>query len=111
MTKSKKNHIFNQSILTQADLLAERNASYVSEFVTRANDDLYAILADIFQFCEQVESSKQRQALIKSMREHLRENYGIKTQANTKTTALVTKYVTRAWWPSSSSGVALKRHK
>lgn len=85
-----------KTIITHADLLAERHASYVSEFVTRANDELYAILADIFQLYEQVESSKQRQALIKAMREHLRENYGIKTQANTKLTALVTKYVTRA---------------
>ena len=85
-----------KTIITHADLLVERHASYVSEFVTRANDELYAILADIFQLYEQVESSKQRQALIKAMREHLRENYNIKTQANTKLTGLVTKYVTRA---------------
>jgi hypothetical protein len=83
-------------LLTHADLLAERHASYVSQFVTRGNDELYAILADVLKLHEQLESSKQRDKLVKAMRQHLREVYGIKTQANTKTTALVTKYVTRA---------------
>lgn len=84
------------TILTHADLVAERHASYVSQFVTRANDELYAILADILKLYEQIEASKQRDKLIKAMRQQLREVYGIKTQANTKTTALITKYVTRA---------------
>lgn len=86
----------NQSILTHADLVAERHASYVSQFVTRGNEELYAILADILKLHEQLEGSKQRDKLIKAMRHHLREVYGIKTQANTKTTTLVAKYVTRA---------------
>jgi hypothetical protein len=84
------------SILTHADLLAERHASYVSQFITRGNDELYAILADVLKLHEQLVSSKQQHKLVKAMRQHLREVYGIKTQANTKTTALVTKYVTRA---------------
>lgn len=86
----------NQSILTHADLVAERHASYVNQFVTRANDELYAILAEILKLYEQIEASKQRNQLIKAMRKQLREVHSIKTQANTKTTALVTKYVTRA---------------
>ncbi len=85
-----------QAILTHADLLAERHASYVSQFITRGNDELYAILADVLKLHEQLVSSKQRDKLVKAMRQHLREVYGIKTQVNTKTTALVTKYVTRA---------------
>lgn len=85
-----------QTIFTHADLVAERHANYVNQFVTRANDELYAILAEILKLYEQIEASKQRDQLIKAMRKHLREVYSIKTQANTKTTALVTKYVTRA---------------
>lgn len=85
-----------QTIITHADLLAERHASYVSEFVTRANSELYAILAEILKLHEQVQASKQRDKLIKQMRVLLKEHHKIKTQANTTTTALVTKYVTRA---------------
>lgn len=85
-----------QAIITHADLLAERHASYVSEFVTRANSELYVILAEILKLHEQVEASKQRDKLIKQMRRLLKDNYNIKTQTNTKTTALVVKYVTRA---------------
>jgi hypothetical protein len=85
-----------QAIITHADLLAERHATYVSQFVSRANDELYAILADILKLHEQLEASKQRDKLVKNMRRHLREVHGIKTQANTKTTALLAKYVTRA---------------
>ena len=86
----------SHAIIAQADLLAERHVNYVSDFVTRANSELYAILAEILKLHEQLEGSKQRDKLIKLMRKNLRENYQIKTQTNTSTTALVTKYVTRA---------------
>ena len=85
-----------QVIIAQADTLAERHAIYVNDFVTRANSELYSILAEIYKLYEQVEGSKERDKLVKKMREHLKSNYNIKTQANTKTTALITKYVTKA---------------
>ena len=85
-----------QAVIAHADSLAERHALYVSDFVTRANTELYAILAEIHKLYEQVEGSKQRDKLVKKMREHLKSNHNIKTQANTKTTALITKYVTKA---------------
>lgn len=67
------------TILTHADLVAERHASYVSQFVTLGNEELYAILADILKLHEQLEGINQRDKLIESMRQHLREVYGIKT--------------------------------
>ena len=85
-----------QTVIAHADSLAERHALYVNDFVTRANSELYEILAEIQKLYEQVEGSKQRDKLIKKMREHLKSSHNIKTQANTKTTALITKYVTRA---------------
>ena len=45
---------------------------------------------------EQLEACDMKERVVKEMRKHLRESHNIKTQANTKTTALVTKYVTRA---------------
>ncbi len=85
-----------KSIITHADSLAQRHALYVSDFVTRANTELYEILAEIHKLYEQIDGSKQRDKLIKNMRERLKSSHNIKTQANTKTTALITKYVTRA---------------
>jgi hypothetical protein len=86
----------NQAIITHAESLAQRHASYVNEFVTRANTELYEILAEIHKLYEQVESSKQRDKLVKKIRECLKSSHNIKTQANTKTTTLVVKLVTRA---------------
>ncbi len=86
----------NHSIITHADLLAQRHEAYVNEFVTRANTELYCILAELLQLHEELCSSPSKEKLIKKMRQVLKEKHGLKTQANTKTTALVVKYVTRA---------------
>jgi hypothetical protein len=86
----------NYAIITQADLLAKRHQDYVSEFVTRANGELYVILAEILKLHEMLTASAKQEQLVKQMRRKLKDSFNIKTQANTKTTALVVKYVTRA---------------
>ena len=86
----------NQAIITHAESLAQRHASYVNEFVTRANTELYEILAEIHKLYEQVDGSKQRDKLVKKIRQCLKSSHNIKTQVNTKTTTLVVKLVTRA---------------
>jgi hypothetical protein len=84
------------TIFTHADLLAERHTDYVNEFVKRANDELYAILAELLALYEQIELLDQKEKFIKQMRKTLREEYKIKTQANSKTSSLVVRYVTRS---------------
>ena len=84
------------TIFTHADLLAERHTDYVNEFVKRANDELYAILAELLALYEQIELLNQKERFIKQMRKTLREEYKIKTQANSKTSSLVVRYVTRS---------------
>lgn len=86
----------NYAIITQADLLAKRHQDYVSEFVTRANGELYVILAEILKLHEMLTASAKQEQLVKQMRRKLKDSFNIKTQTNTKTTALVVKYVTRA---------------
>lgn len=86
----------NHTIITHADLLAQRHEDYVNEFVTRANNELYCILAELLELHEKLVASPNKDKLIKQMRKILKEKYGLKTQANTKTTSLVVKYVTRA---------------
>jgi hypothetical protein len=86
----------NYAIITHADLLAKRHQDYVCEFVTRANGELYVILAEILKLHEMLTASAKQEQLIKQMRRKLKDSFNIKTQTNTKTTALVVKYVTRA---------------
>ena len=94
-TKQSQDDI-NHTIITHADLLAQRHQDYVSEFVTRANSELYVILAEILKLHEMITTSAKQERLVKQMRKSLKDTHNIKTQANTKTTALVVKYVTRA---------------
>ena len=96
MTTKQTKVDINHTIITHADLLAQRHASYISEFVTRANAELYVILAEVLKLHEMLTASAKQQRLVKQMRRLLKDNYNIKTQTNTKTTALVVKYVTRA---------------
>lgn len=83
-------------IIKNANSIADQHAQYMEQFINRGNTALYQILADIFRVYEQLEACEIKERVIKEMRKYLRESHNIKTQANTKTTALVTKYVTRA---------------
>ncbi len=94
-TKTKKETI-QKIIVDKAELLSLRHSSYVDKFVTLANDELYAILAAIMALYEQVNDSQDQAKLVKHIRQNLSSVHNIKTQANTKTTALVVKLVTRA---------------
>jgi hypothetical protein len=95
--KSKQTKVdINYAIITHADLLAQRHQDYVSEFVTRANSELYVILAEILKLHEMLTASAKQEQLVKQMRRKLKDSFNIKTQTNTTTTALVVKYVTRA---------------
>ena len=96
MTTKQTKCDINHTIITHAVLLAQRHASYVSEFVTRANAELYVILAEVLKLHEMITTSVKQQRLVKQMRRLLKDKYHIKTQTNTTTTALVVKYVTRA---------------
>lgn len=80
----------------KADALAERHQQYVAEYVARGNTELYTMLAEILKVHELLIANPAKEKLIKKIRRLLKENYNIKTQNNTKTTALVVKYITRA---------------
>ena len=96
MESTSKKIDINHTLITHADLLAQRHEDYVNEFVTRANTELYSILAEIKLLHEKLAAHPKQEKLIKQMRNILKEKYGLKTQANTKTTTLLVKYVTRA---------------
>lgn len=82
-------------VITQADVLSTRHDQYVEQFVSRANDELYAMLSDMMRVREHIVASDCEEYLVKSLRRTLRERWDIKTQKNTSVTALVVRYITR----------------
>jgi hypothetical protein len=82
-------------VLSQVDTLSTRHDLYVEQFVTRANDELYAMLSEMMRVREDISSSGCEDYLVKSLRRTLSERWDIKTQKNTSTTALVVRYITR----------------
>lgn len=84
-----------EDIFAQANKLNAEHETYVAQFVTRANDELYKLLADMMQVCEHIWDSNCEDYLHKCMRKELKEKWNIKTQKNTSTTALVVRYITR----------------
>ena len=82
-------------VLAQVDTLSTRHDVYVEQFVTRANDELYAMLADMMRVREDIAASGCEEYLVKSLRKSLRERWDIKTQKNTSVTALVVRFITR----------------
>ena len=83
------------AVVTQATLVSERHDVYVEQFVTRANEELYVMLADMMRVCEDIWASNCEEYIVKNLRNILRDKWDIKTQKNTSTTALVVRYITR----------------
>lgn len=94
MTSTKQKAVL-ADIIAQADALNARHDLYVEKFVTRANDELYAMLSDMMRVREDIVASGCEDYLVKSLRRTLRERWDIKTQKNTSVTALVVRYITR----------------
>lgn len=94
MVSTKQKAVF-ADLLAQVDTLSTRHDMYVEQFVTRANDELYAMLADMMRAREDIAASGCEEYLVKSLRKSLRERWDIKTQKNTSVTALVVRYITR----------------
>jgi hypothetical protein len=92
-TVKQRNNLHN--VLKQANELCIKHDTYVAQFVTRANDELYILLADMMRVCEEIWNSDCESYIVKNLRKQLREKWNIKTQKNTSVTALVVRYTTR----------------
>jgi hypothetical protein len=82
-------------LLNMGEALAKQHDGYVTKYVKNADVDLYALLTDIHAFAEKVLSSADVDAVIKQMREDLRWDHEIKTQANSPALNIIVRYVTR----------------
>lgn len=87
----------DEMFVEQADTLVEQYKAYKSElatYVRKSNTDLYKLLGNMMQMCMDIDASKERGDIIKKLRTKLAEERKIKVQANSKTAAIVAKYVT-----------------
>ena len=84
------------SLIADADVVANEHVNYHEQYVTTANNILYKLLASMLQVCLDVEVSGEAQRVVKEMRSKLKSDFGIKTQANSRTSSIVVRYIVRS---------------
>lgn len=96
MRLSKKIISITSPLLTEANAIAKQHQHYVGEFVTRGHQELYKVLANMYAVCVTVENHSHKDAIVKQMRQLLKEEHGIKTTSKTEAMAVVIRYITHA---------------
>ena len=84
------------SLIAEADLVAKEHVNYHEQYVLSANEVLYKLLASMLQVCLDVEASGETARVVKEMRSKLKSDYGIKTQANSRASSIVVRYIVRS---------------
>ena len=84
------------SLIAEADEVAKEHENYHEQYVVSANEVLYKLLANMLQVCLDVEASGEAERVVKEMRSKLKSDYGIKTQANSRTSSIVVRYIVRS---------------
>lgn len=92
----KSNKTLVLSLIAEADVVATEHEVYHEQYITRANDVLYKLLGNMLQVCLEVEASGEASRVVKEMRSKLLSDYGLKTQANSRTSAIVVRYIVRS---------------
>lgn len=92
----KSNKALVISLIAEADVVANEHEIYHEQYVTRANETLYKLLANMLKVCLEVEASGEAVRVVKEMRSKLLAEHGLKTQANSRTSAIVVRYIVRS---------------
>ena len=92
----KSNKALVLSLIAEADLVANEHEVYHEHFVTRANETLYKLLANMLKVCLDIEASGESVRVVKEMRSKLLADYGLKTQANSRISTIVVRYIVRS---------------
>ncbi len=95
MTK-RSNKTLVLSLIAEADVVAKEHESYHEQYVVSAIEVLYKLLANMLQVCLDVEASGESARVVKEMRSKLKSDYGIKTQANSRASSIVVRYIVRS---------------
>ena len=93
MRKSEK--IVIEQVLCEGNVLADKQADFNENYIVKANDILYNLLADIMAFADMVMVSPHKLSILSKMRMVLSKEYKIKTQRNSPDILILVKYVVR----------------
>lgn len=84
-----------EQVLCEGNVLAEKQADFNEQYIVKANDVLYSLLADIMAFADLVMVSSYKLSILSRMRTVLSKEYKIKTQRNSSDILILVKYVVR----------------
>jgi hypothetical protein len=93
---AKKIKELTKTFIAHANNLAAEHEHYVGEFVTRGHQELYKILAAMYEIYLAIEQSEGKDYTIKVLRDELRKNHSIKTAQKSSNLGVFIRYVTRA---------------
>jgi hypothetical protein len=93
MKKSRK--VMIDQVLSEGDLLAQQQADFYENYIVKANDALYGLLADLMRYSDQILGSESKLEILSQMRSTLSKKYQIKVQKNTSELTIIVKYVVR----------------
>jgi hypothetical protein len=95
MTK-KSNKTLVLSLIAEADLVANAHEIFQEQYEKPATDMRNQLLSNMLAVCLDIESSGEAARVVKEMRSKLKSDYGIKTQANSRTSSIVVRYIVRS---------------
>ena len=84
------------SLIAEADEVANAHEVFQEQYEMPANQMRNQLLSNILAICLDIELSGEAARVVKEMRSKLKSDYGIKTQANSRTSAIVVRYIVRS---------------
>lgn len=91
----KYQRIVVDQVLSEGDVLAQKQADFQEQYINKANDILYELLADIMRYSDQILGSDSKLEILSKMRSTLSAKHRIKVQRNTPDITVVVKYIVR----------------
>ena len=91
----KSQRIAVDQVLSEGDALAQNQADFYENYIVKANDVLYGLLADLMRYSDQVLGSDYKLEILAKMRSTLSSKHNIKVQKNTPDLIIIVKYVVR----------------
>jgi len=92
--KQSRKVMINQ-VLSEGDFLAQQQVDFYENYIVKANDVLYGLLAELMRYSDQVLGSDSKLEILSKMRSTLSKKYQIKVQKNTPELTIIVKYVVR----------------
>jgi hypothetical protein len=84
------------SLIAEADEVAKAHETFQEQYEMPANQMRSQLLSNILAICLDIELSGEAQRVVKEMRSKLKSDFGIKTQANSRTSSIVVRYIVRS---------------